>query len=141
MKKKGKGNKENEAKMKEKQKKLKEMKYQQVQSTPFVQPTVDQTLLAAAIAQAQAMGAATVKPVFVNPVGASTGLNLDHLLNPLHFRLTGSVMKQPKYSGHPNYWTSFERQFLVWLQMERLEKDLWILGLMDCLTGKLREST
>ena len=55
--------------MKEKQKKLKEMRYHQVQSTPFVQPTVDQTLLAAAIAQGQAMGGAAVNPVFVNPVG------------------------------------------------------------------------
>ena len=50
-------------------------------------------------------------------------------------------MKQPKYSGPPNYWASFQRQFLVWLQTERLVRDLWILGLMDCLTGKLRKST
>ena len=50
-------------------------------------------------------------------------------------------MKQPKFSGHPNYWASFERQFMVWLQTEKLDKELWILGLMDCLTGKLREST
>ena len=49
-------------------------------------------------------------------------------------------MKQPKFSGHPNYWASFERQFMVWLQTEKLDKELWILGLMDCLTGKLRES-
>ena len=35
--------------MKKKQKKLKEMRYHQVQSTPFVQPTVHQTLLAAAL--------------------------------------------------------------------------------------------
>ena len=133
--------------MKEKQKKLKEMRYHQVQSTPFVQPTVDQTLLAAAIAQAQAMGGAAVNPVFpvlpvlVNPVGTSASLNLNHLLNPLHMRVTGSVMKQPKFSGHANYWASFERQFMVWLQAEKLDKELWILGLMDCLTGKLREST
>ena len=122
LKKKGKEKKEKEAKMKEKQKKLKEMRYHQVQPTPFVQPTVDHTLLAAAIAQAQAMGGAAVNPVFVNPVGASAGLNLNHLLNPLHLRLRGSVMKQPKYSGHPNYWASVKRQFLVWLQTERLEK-------------------
>ena len=120
LKKKDKEKKENEAKMKEKQKKLKEMRYHQGQSTLFVQPTVDQALLGAAIAQAQAMG---------------------HLLNPLHMRLRGSVMKQPKFSGHPNYWASFERQFMVWLQTEKLDKELWILGLMDCLTGKLREST
>ena len=50
-------------------------------------------------------------------------------------------MKQPKFSGHPNYWASFERKFMVWLQTEKLDKELWILGLMDCLTGKLREST
>ena len=50
-------------------------------------------------------------------------------------------MKQPKYFGHPNYWASFKRQFLVWLQTGRLEKELWILGLIHCLTGKLREST
>ena len=50
LKKKGKEKKEKEAKMKEKQKKLKEMRYHQVQSTPFVQPTVDQALLAAATA-------------------------------------------------------------------------------------------
>ena len=141
LKKKGKEKKENEAKMKEKQKKLKDMRYHQVQSTPFVQPTVDQTLFAAAIAQAQAMGGAAVNPVFVNPVGTSAALNLNHLLNPLHMRLRGSVMKQPKFSGHPNYWASFERQFMVWLQTEKLDKELWILGLMDCLTGKLREST
>ena len=30
---------------------------------------------------------------------------------------------------------------MVWLQTEKLDKELWILGLMDCLTGKLREST
>ena len=141
LKKKGKEKKENEAKMKGKQKKLKEMRYHQVQSTPFVQPTVDQTLLAGAIAQAQAMGGAAVNPVFVNPVGTSAGLNLNHLLDPLHMRLRGSVMKQPKFSGHPNYWASFERQFIVWLQTEKLDKELWILGLTDCLTGKLREST
>ena len=141
LKKKGKEKKENEAKTKEKQKKLKEMTYHQVQSTPFAQPTVDQTLLAAAIAQAQAMGGAAVNPVFLNPVGTSTGFNLNHLLNPLHMRLRSSVMKQPKFSGHPNYWASFERQFMVWLQTEKLDKELWILGLMDCLTGKLREST
>ena len=141
LKKKGKEEKENEAKMKEKQKKLKEMRYQQVQSTPFVQPTVEQTLLAAAIAQAKAMGGTAVNPVFVNPVCTSAGLNVNHLLNPLHLRLRGSVMKQPKFSGHPNYWASFERQFMVWLQTEKLDKELWILGLMDCLTGKLREST
>ena len=133
--------KENEANMKEKQKKLKEMRYHQVQSTPFVQPTVDQTLLAAAIAQAQAMGGAAVNPAFVNPVGTSAGLNLNHLLNLLHMRLRGSVMKQPKFSGHRNYWASFERQFMVWLQTEKLDKELWILGLMECLTGKIREST
>ena len=63
LKKKGKEKKGNEAKMKEKQKKLKEMRYHQVQSTPFVQPTVDQALLAAAIAQAQAMGGAAVNPL------------------------------------------------------------------------------
>ena len=71
MKKKGKEKKENEAKMKEKQKSLEKMRYHQVQSTLFVQPTVDQTLLAAAIAQAQAIGGAAVNPVFVNPVGTS----------------------------------------------------------------------
>ena len=141
LKKKGKDKKGNEAKMKEKQKKLKEMRYHQVQSTPFVQPTVDQMLLAAAIAQAQAMGGAAINPVFVNPVGTSAGLNLNHLLNLLHMRLRGSVMKQPKFSGHPNYWASLESQFMVWLQTEKLDKELWILGLMDCLTGKLREST
>ena len=138
---KGKENNENEAKMKEKQNKVKEMRYHQFQSTLFVQPTVDQTLLAAAIAQAQAIGGTAVNPVFVNPFGASAGLNLNHLLSPLHLRLRGSVMKQPKHSGNPNYWASFERLFLVWLPTERLEKDLRILGLMDCLTGKLREST
>ena len=141
LKKKDREKKENEAKTKEKQRKLKEMRLHQAQPTPFVQPTVDQALLAAAIAQAQAMGGAAVNPVFVNPVGTSTGFNLNHLLNPLHMRLRGSVMKQPKFSGHPNYWASFERQFMVWLQTEKLDKELWILGLMDCLTGKLREST
>ena len=110
LKKKDKEKKENEAKLREKQKKLKEMRLHRAQSTPFVQPTVDQALLAAAIAQAQAMGGAAVNPVFVNPVGTSTGFNLNHLLNPLHMRLRGSVMKQPKFSGHPNYWASFERQ-------------------------------
>ena len=50
-------------------------------------------------------------------------------------------MKQPKYSGQPNYCLSFERQIFGWLQTEILEKDLWILGLMDCLTGEHREST
>ena len=141
LKEKGKEKKENEAKTKGKQKKLKEIRYHQVQSTPFVQPTVDQTLLVAAIAQAQAMGGAAVNPVLVSPVGRSAGLNLNHLLNPLHMRLRGSVMKQPKFSGQPNYWASFERQFMVWLPNEKLDKELWILGLMDCLTGKLREST
>ena len=141
LKKKDRRQKENEAKLKEKQKKLKEMRLHQAKPTPFVQPTVDQALLAAAIAQAQAMGGAAVNPVFVNPVDTSTGFNLTHLLNPLHMRLRGSVMKQPKFSGHPNYWASFERQFMVWLQTEKLDKELWILGLMDCLTGKLRERT
>ena len=141
LKKKGKEKEENGAKMKGKQKKLKLMRYHQVQSTPFMQPTVDHALLAAAIAQAQAMGGVAFNPVFVNSIGASTGLNLNHLLNPLLLRLRGSLMKQPKYSGHPNYWASFEHQFLVCLQTKRLQKDLWILGLMDCLTGKLREST
>ena len=141
LKKRDKEKKKHEARIKEKQKNLKEMRYHQGQSTPFVQPTVDQVLLAAAIAQAQAMGGAAVNPVFVNPVGTSTGFNLNHLLNPLRMRLRGSVMKQPKFSGHPNYWASFERQFMVWLQTEKLDKELWILGLMDCLTGKLREST
>ena len=55
LKKKDRQQKENEAKIKEKQKKLKEMRLHQAQPTPFVQPTVDQALLAAAIAQAQAM--------------------------------------------------------------------------------------
>ena len=76
---KGKEKKEKEAKMEEKQKKLKEMRYHQVQSTLFVQPTVDQMLLAAAIAQAQAIGGAAINPFFVNPVGISAGLNLKHL--------------------------------------------------------------
>ena len=141
LKKKDRQQKKNEAKLKEKQKKLKEMRLHRAQPTPFVQPTVDQALLAAAIAQAQAMGGAAVNPVFVNPVGTSRGFNLNHLLNPLHMRLRGSVMKQPKFSGHPNYWASFERQLMVWLQTEKLDKELWNLGLMDCLTGKLREST
>ena len=141
LKKKNRRQKENEAKLKEKQKKLKEMRLHQAQPTPFVQSTVDQALLAAAIAQAQAMGGAAFNPVFVNPVGTATNFNLNHLLNPLHMRLRGSVMKQPKFSGHPNYWASFERQFMVWLQTEKLDNELWILGLMDCLTGKLREST
>ena len=123
LKKKDKEKKENEAETKEKQRKWKEMRLHQAQSTPFVQPTVDQTLPAVAIAQAQAMGGAAVNPVFVNPVGTSTGFNLNHLLNPLHMRLRGSVMKQPKFSGHPNYWASFERQFMVWLQTEKLEKN------------------
>ena len=117
------------------------MRFHQVQPTPFVQPTVNQTLLAAAIAGAQAMGGPGVNPVLVNPVGTSAGLNLNYLLNPLHMELRGSVMKQPKFSGHPNYWASFERQFMVWLQTEKLDKELWTLGLMDCLTGKLRKST
>ena len=56
LKKKDRRQKENEAKLKEKQKKLKEMRLHQAQPTPFVQPTVDQALLAAAIAQAQATG-------------------------------------------------------------------------------------
>ena len=137
LKKKDRQQKENEAKIKEKQKKLKEMRLHQAQPTPFVQPTVDQALLAAAIAQAQAMGGAACQP----GVRQSGWHNLNHLLNPLHMRLRGSVMKQPKFSGHPNYWASFERQFMVWLQTEKLDKELWILGLMDCLTGKLREST
>ena len=46
------------------------MRLHQAQPTPFVQPTVDQALLAAAIAQAQAMGGAAVNPVFVNPLAA-----------------------------------------------------------------------
>ena len=95
LKKKGKEKRENEAKTKWKQKKLKGMRYDQVQSTPLVQPTVDQTFLAAAIAQAQAMGGTTVYPVFINHVGTFAGLNLNHLLNLLHMRLRGSVMKQP----------------------------------------------
>ena len=97
LKRKGKEKEENEAKTKEKQKKLKEMRLHQPQPTPFVQPTVDQTLLAAAIAQALAIRGAAVNSVFVNPVGTSTGFNLNHLLNPLHMRLRGSVMKQPKF--------------------------------------------
>ena len=121
LKKKDRRQKENEAKIKEKQKKLKEMRLHQAPQTPFVQPTVDQALLAAAIAQAQAMGGAAVNPVFVDPVGTATNFNLNHLLNPLHMRLRGSVMKQPKFSGHPNYWASFERQFMVWLQTEKLD--------------------
>ena len=64
-----------------------------MQSTPFVQPTVDRTLLAAAIAQAQAMGGAAVNLVLVNPVGTPAGLNLNYLLNPLRMRHRGSVMK------------------------------------------------
>ena len=96
LKKKNRRQKENEAKVKEKQKKLKEMRLHQAQPTPFVQPTVDQALLAAATAQAQAMGGAAVNPVFVNLVGTSTGFNLNHRLNPLHMRLKDSVMKQPK---------------------------------------------
>ena len=87
------------------------------------------------------MGGATVNLVFVNPFGAFVGLNLHHLFNPLHLRLRRSVMKQPKYSGHPNYWASFEREFLLWLHTERLYKDLWILGLMHCFTGKLKDFT
>ena len=141
LKRKRKEKKENEAKLKEKKKRLKELRYHQVQSTLFVQLTVDQALLAAAIAQAQAMGGAAVNPVFVNPVGTSAGLKLNHLLNPLHIRLRGSVIEQPKFSGHPNYWASFEIQFMVWLQTEKLDKELRIPGLMDWLTGKLREST
>ena len=135
LKKKSKEKNQNKAKMKEKQKKLKEMRYHQVQSTPFVQPTVDQTLLVAAIAQAQAMGGG------VNPVGTSAGLNPNHLLNQLHMRLRGSVMKQPKFSGHQSYSASLKRQFMVWVPTEKIDKELWILRLMDCLTGKLREST
>ena len=99
LKKKGKEKKENEAEMKEKQKKLKKLTHQQVQSTPIVQPIVDQTLLAAVIAQAQAMGGAAVNPVFLNSVGASAELNQNNPLNPLYLRLRRSVMKQPKYSG------------------------------------------
>ena len=87
------------------------------------------------------MGGAAINQVFVNPVGTSAGLNMNHPLNPFHMTLRGSVMKQSKFSGHPIYWASFERQFMVWLQTEKLDKKLWILGLMDCLTGKLREST
>ena len=49
---KGKEKKGIDARMKKRQKKLKEMRYLQVQSTPFVQTTVDQTLLVAPIAQA-----------------------------------------------------------------------------------------
>ena len=124
LKKKDRQQKENEAKIKEKQKKLKEMRLHQAQPAPFVPPTVDQALLAAAIAQAQAMGGAAVSPVFVNPVGTATNFNLNHLLNPLHMRLRGSVMKQPKFSGHTNYWASFERQFMVWLQTGKLDKEL-----------------
>ena len=29
----------------------------------------------------------------------------------------------------------------MWVQAEKLEKEMWILGLMDCLQGKLRETT
>ena len=42
-----------------------------------------------------------MNPVFVNLVGTSTGFNLNHLLNPLHMRLRGSVMKQPKFFRAP----------------------------------------
>ena len=87
------------------------------------------------------MGGAAVNPVLVDLIGTSAGLNLNHLLNLLHLGLRGSVMKQPNLSGHPNYWASFERQFMVWLQTGNLDKELWILGLMDCLTGKPGEST
>ena len=103
LKKKDRQQKENEAKIKEKQKKLKEMRLHQAQPTPFVQPTVDQALLAAAIAQAQATGGAAVNPVFVNPVGTATNFNLNHLLNPLHMRLresvTAEVLRTPKLLG------------------------------------------
>ena len=99
LKKKDKELRENEARTKEQQKILKDMRPHQAQSTPFVEPMVDQMLLAAAIAHAQAMGGAAVSPVFVSPVGASAGLNPNHLLNPLHLRLRGSVMKLPSTQG------------------------------------------
>ena len=99
--------------MKGKQKKLYEMRDHQVGSTPLEQPAVDQTLLATAAAQAEALGTTALRPVFVIPVGASGSVNLNHLFTPLQWRLRGSVMKQPKYSEHTNYWPSFERQFLV----------------------------
>ena len=70
--------------MKEKQTKLKEMSYHQFQSTPIVQPTVDQTLLAAAIAQSKAMGGAAFNPVLVNPISVSARLNLNFFLNVLN---------------------------------------------------------
>ena len=73
LKKKGKEKKKNEAKTKEKQKRLKEMRLHQAQSTPFVQPTVDQALLAAAIAQAQAMGGAAVSNAWWT-VGCTNGV-------------------------------------------------------------------
>ena len=63
LKRKDKEKRENKAKMKEKQKKPNEMRYHQVKSTPFVQPTVEQRLQAAAIAQAQATGGAAVNLV------------------------------------------------------------------------------
>ena len=31
----------------------------------------------------------------------------------------------------PGGRSSFERQFMGWLQTEKLDKELWILGLMD----------
>ena len=71
LKKKGKEKKENQAKYIEKQKKLKRMRYHQVQPTPHMQPTVDRMLLAAANVQAQAVGGAAVNPVFLHPPGTS----------------------------------------------------------------------
>ena len=61
------------------------------------------------------------------------------LVRPSSCNVKGGIPSSRRYL--PTYWPSFERQFMVWLQTEKLDKELWILGLMDCLTGKLREST
>ena len=74
------------------------------------------------------------------------GWGVGHRAQPLGLRYVvgrggGSGAGLDGDPGHTNYWASFERQFMVWLQTEKLDKERWILGLMDCLTGKHREST
>ena len=51
------------------------------------------------------------------------------------------MLRQIKYRGHANYCALFEGQFFALLQTKRPEKDLLILGLMDCLTDKITQST
>ena len=83
---------------------------------------------------AQTLAAAGVSNDAAKVSAITAAVGLESLLNPTSLRPC-QVAKQPKYNRNPRRWPQSQRGFKLWVKTQKLHRDQYPTGLLDCLEG------